>query len=606
MKIKLFTNSGIFDRSVVLEGFTMAGHLTLARNPMTANEAATKRYVDNLPYSLSVDVILGGPVRYERIGAGISGDVVTYNASQTALKSVGAAGSYSRVTVNSKGQIVSGIPVYLDNTDPSLMFSEIKSRPTTVDGYAAAPTNYIRTPANVNNTAFSSALTLFRAPTAGAEVATFGYLTNIANTAAGKQNVGDLVIKPNTIVHNKYLRANGATLDRASYQTLYSAIGDQYGLVPISIPVAATGEPWVQQGTLNEQTNPTTFTWTQLPNSLPVELWGSKLIVTKNRMYTLGGVLTNAVVATQTIYTATLAADGTPSAWTVAGSLPGAVYSPAVFMTKNRLFLMGGSNGTNYLNTILSAPINADGTIGSWSNYGTFPEPIFDATVVATNNRVHILGFTTSNGTKSDRTYSAAINVDGTIGSWTAGTTLPYGLAAGSPILTSSYIYLIGGIKTGSFYTNTVFRAPVNADGSIGTWVTMPNFPNINFSPRYIVTKSMAYILGGFDGTYSLNTIYYAPIDSNGVLGSWTLSSSTLPYPAWAFLAAVVKNRLIIINGNNNSTIVKAVYSTPFNGGTNDYLTVMTEWSYDTTKFKLPDLSSKKDGIYEYYIKATA
>lgn len=606
MKIKLTTNSGVFDRNVTLGGFTMTGFMVLYRNPLLAMEAATKAYVDGYPQQLSANDIYGGAVNLSTIIGGFGGDVQVYNNAELRLKSVTAAGQYTNYTVNAKGQIISGWTQSASTDTPTLAFSEITEIPTIVSRIVADVTPYVRSTSGVSTTMVGN-VEVSLTPSQGTEaVALKTVETQLNALQTAVQRVGDIAVKPSTIVHNKYLRANGATLDRASYQTLYSAIGDQYGLVPISIPVAATGEPWVQQGTFNEQTNPTTFTWTQLPNSLPVELWGSKLIVTKNRMYTLGGALTNAAVATQTIYTATLAADGTPSAWTVAGSLPGAVYSSAVFMTKNRLFLMGGYNGTNYLNTILSAPINADGTIGSWSNYGTFPETIFDATVVATNNRVHILGFTASNGTKSDRTYSAAINVDGTIGSWTAGTLLPYGLAAGSPILTSSYIYLVGGLKPGPFYTNTVFRAPVNADGSIGAWVTMPNFPNINFSPRYIVTKSMAYILGGFDGTYSLNTIYYAPIDSNGVLGSWTLSSSTLPYPARAFLAAVVKNRLIIINGNNNDTIVKAIYSTPFNGGTNDYLTVMTEWSYDTTKFKLPDLSSKKDGIYEYYIKATA
>lgn len=164
MKIKLFTNSGNFERNIVLEGFDMTGHLTLSRNPMTAHEAATKRYVDNFPYNLSVENIVGGPVLVERLAQGIDGDITMYNSSQTVLKAVVASGSYSQVTVNSKGQIVAGVAPSNDNAVPTLQFTEVKQKPTTLSGYVADASGYICNTSDAVNQPLTGSLTLSRTP----------------------------------------------------------------------------------------------------------------------------------------------------------------------------------------------------------------------------------------------------------------------------------------------------------------------------------------------------------------------------------------------------------------------------------------------------------
>jgi hypothetical protein len=69
--------------------------------------------------------------------------------------------------------------------------------------------------------------------------------------------------------------------------------------------------------------------------------------------------------------------------------------------------------------------------------------------------------------------------------------------------------------------------------------------------------------------------------------------------------AIVTKNRAYMLGGYVNSSASPTVYTAPFAGGTNDYLTLIVDNTVDTTsQFKLPDLSANNDGIYEYYIKA--
>lgn len=232
MKIKLFANSGIFARNVVIDGFQMTGPLTLSRNPMTATEAATKRYVDNFPYNLEVENIVGGPLHIDRIGSGFSGDMSIYNG-QTVLKSVVAAGSYSKVTVNAKGQIIGGLAPSQDNATPTLLFSEIRNRPTSVAGYVEDASVYV---SPTENKVMTGALNLFRNPTTNTEAATFGYLTSMASQITGGYSVGDVVLKPNTKSHTGFLKCNGAVLDKSTYSALYGIIGDQYNSTGVGLP----------------------------------------------------------------------------------------------------------------------------------------------------------------------------------------------------------------------------------------------------------------------------------------------------------------------------------------------------------------------------------
>jgi microcystin-dependent protein len=353
MKIKLFTNSGIFDRSVSLDGFTMTGFMTLSRNPMTGQEAATKRYVDNFPYNLAVENITGGPVAIERFAPGISGDIAMYNSNQTVLKSVAAAGSYGRVTVNGKGQVVSGLPSSSELTAPTLMFSEITGRPTVVSGYAADPTVYIRNTTGVDNVAFTGALTLSRAPTTGTELASYGYLTSQVNTIVGGYKVGEVVLKPNTVAQTGFLKANGGILDKTTYAALYAVVGDTYSSAGGGAG-GYMGQPWRQQSAFNLTDNGVSQTWTTA-TSLPGTVYLSQAIVTNSRVYLLGG---HNGSYSSTVYTAPIASDGTLGTWTTATSLPGTVYLSQAIVTQNRVYLLGGYINGADSSTVYSAPFS--------------------------------------------------------------------------------------------------------------------------------------------------------------------------------------------------------------------------------------------------------
>ena len=95
---------------------------------------------------------------------------------------------------------------------------------------------------------------------------------------------------------------------------------------------------------------------------------------------------------------------------------------------------------------------------------------------------------------------------------WTTGTSLPDTVAHSQAIVTSSKVYLLGGTINGS-YSSTVYTAPINSDGTLGTWTTGTSLPDTVAYSQAIVTSSRVYLLGGYNGSYS-STVYTAPINN--------------------------------------------------------------------------------------------
>jgi hypothetical protein len=92
---------------------------------------------------------------------------------------------------------------------------------------------------------------------------------------------------------------------------------------------------------------------------------------------------------------------------------------PNLVAAEGYLFVAGGR--TNFAgaptDVVLSAKINADGTLGAWHNATNLPKPMHDFAFVGFKGRLYVAG---GAGTteRSDDVYSASINGDGTLGAW--------------------------------------------------------------------------------------------------------------------------------------------------------------------------------------------
>ncbi len=164
---------------------------------------------------------------------------------------------------------------------------------------------------------------------------------------------------------------------------------------------------------------------------------------------------------------------------------------------------------------------------------------------------------------------------------WNATSSLPEGRRGMSLVYYNGYVYCIGGRPVGETGTthavDTVYYAAVNSDGSIGTWAVASSLPGARANGGAAAYDGRLYYWGGWGTDYTThNDCYYATINPNGSLGTWVTSSVTIPDSAAtnAQMDAFGTGRLIfgkylyIVNGEDNSgTNQTAIYYSEIQSG---------------------------------------
>jgi len=331
--------------------------------------------------------------------------------------------------------------------------------------------------------------------------------------------------------------------------------------------IFSSARPWAQQYHFNTSSISDVTGWAS-GTAIPEAKYGATALATQNRVYLIGGYGVSGV--TKTVHTAPINSDGTLGTWVAGTSIPGELYSSSLIVTKNRVHLLGGlNNSATTIATVYTAPINTDGTLGAWTTGGSLPAAVRLSQAVVTKNRAYILGGYV--GTSYvDVVYTAEINDDGTLEAWTTATSLPAALIPGAAITTSNRVYLFGGQNSAGTALDTVYTAPINDDGTIGTWATGTSLPGVKASSHAVVTRGRVFLLGGETNNVVSTTVYTAPINEDGTVGTWT--TGTVMSAAFRLAQPIVTSSKVYLIGGYTTAISTAVYVADFTGGQNDYL----------------------------------
>ncbi len=153
-------------------------------------------------------------------------------------------------------------------------------------------------------------------------------------------------------------------------------------------------------------------------------------------------------------------------------------------------------------------------------------------------------------------TEFARVRPDGSLSEWQPGPELNvkrgYFSAAGH----GKYIYVVGGAHGafGSKLLDTVERAEIRPDGTLGPWQLEKHRLNI---PRRCVKLAVVgnhlYAFGGFGGIL-LNTLERAEIRPDGSLGEWLVEDNEFTIPRYIHGVAKVGNGIYQIGGHNKET----------------------------------------------------
>jgi hypothetical protein len=335
---------------------------------------------------------------------------------------------------------------------------------------------------------------------------------------------------------------------------------------PVNLPVeingsgfqAAPGKVVFTQGSISADVTPATSAWsdTGIVATVPAGNGSANFTVpgTVNVTVVTSGGTSNAVTVN---LVATINFNPSQMAWGTTTALPTAlaglraVAVPGTTGTSAFAIVTGGYNGSGNTNTVWSNTLSSAGTVGgTWQGVPIVPLPVTVAhhsmaeadpnnSMVAVGKAyVYVIGGQTvpTDVGGTNTIYMASVDpTTGAVSTWTQLTnSLPQALMGASATVHNGYLYVAGGLNTSGAPVSSVYSAPVNADGTIGTWTTATNaLPSARAFGTMVVFGGIIYYING-DPNASIppNTqnvgdkdVYYASA-VRGVIGTWTLNGN--------------------------------------------------------------------------------
>jgi uncharacterized repeat protein (TIGR02543 family) len=220
------------------------------------------------------------------------------------------------------------------------------------------------------------------------------------------------------------------------------------------------------------------------------------------------------------------------------------------------LYVLGGFDGTDtiHYNDVQYAPINADGSLGTWQAATPFNTGRRGHTSVAYNGYLYVMGGTTLASALNDVQF-APINADGSLGSWQYTTPFNTGRFVFSSVVYNGYLYVIQGFYYSAASPLTdVQVAAIDADGTLGPWQNTTNFTPGRWGHQSIAYNQYLYTMGGYNWSgsyYTLGDVQYSSIAADGTLNAWQ-GTTALDPARGAFGLVQYGGNLIMTGGDYN------------------------------------------------------
>lgn len=249
-------------------------------------------------------------------------------------------------------------------------------------------------------------------------------------------------------------------------------------------------------------------------------------------------------------------AGSTTNATSFAGPYANGWSRGQVFTSNGYLYAIGGYSGTGPTTsgTTWYAPLNNDGSVGSWTQTTTLNSARQRFGIAIANNNVYVMGGLGAGGSELSSIEYASISPTGGLGSWTTSSnSLSNGRQDIAAVTRGGYLYVSGG-QNGTTYYNDVQYAPINNDGSVGTWATTTAVTGVRYGHGMIVYGDRLYIIGGRGQNGYLSDAYFASFGSNGTVGSWTKTTG-MPQDRAHFGIAASSGNIYLISGHNGDGV---------------------------------------------------
>ena len=262
-------------------------------------------------------------------------------------------------------------------------------------------------------------------------------------------------------------------------------------------------------------------TWANTNDStLPAtRAWG-QLEVAGGTLYYIGGQTSGSTNGQTSVYYGTPNGSGDVTIWNTASNvLPSARTKHGATVWNNRLYVTGGLDGSSAVSSTVyvSPSLSSGGDISSaWSSSTAFNVARLGATAIAYANNLYVLGGNDGTNYLNDVQYTQ-INSDGTVDSWNYSSSLPTRLSEAEGFAANGYMYLLGGRTAATTCPANIIVAPISANTTIasgnnptglGAWFeTNKRYTTDRYGAAAVYYQGKAYVLGGVcNGTFATTT----------------------------------------------------------------------------------------------------
>ena len=251
------------------------------------------------------------------------------------------------------------------------------------------------------------------------------------------------------------------------------------------------------------------------------------------------------------------------------------------------LYVIGGYRDKGgFTTSVEKAPVNPDGTLGSWEQTTPLPAPrsYIGNQTVSLNDIVYVVGGLNGETDENQKTILwSRPRADGQLGIWQESAPCPgSGVSCSVALATPGMIHLIAGTVGSRTATPQVWSAKIDKDGAVTGWEQGPPLAQPLWYHSGGVVGGRAYIWGGLTGPET-NTVhpnvYEAPILSSGRLGPWQLSRSKLPEGFYSATSTVSGSYLLAFCPRYAGSVVSddVWYCMMMDGGLSNWTRISTK-----------------------------
>jgi hypothetical protein len=255
-------------------------------------------------------------------------------------------------------------------------------------------------------------------------------------------------------------------------------------------------------------------------------------------------------------------ASESPSPWQQTAPLLTPRSGAGIVEAHGIIYAVGGIDGMHFLKSSEFSAIQSDGTLRAWRSGSALNEERGFFGAAEHKGFVYAVGG--GNGPGGFHLLRsverAAILVDGSLGPWRKEThLLNFPRRCAKVVVAGDYLYAIGGF--GGVLFDSVERAHINADGSLGAWEFLDGKLTM---PRYIHAVAEAngriYVMGGHaqqGGAGEAETEFTA-LEPQGQLSAWR-AATALNHGRYGLIAAAHGDFLYAMGGMSGASFFDVV-----------------------------------------------